>query len=83
MKCFVHHSAYEQKIKAAFSFQCCFTSTETIRLIRDREPRMATSTFTQLLSCVSGLSRFQPATHELATWTAGGFAAACVLYFVL
>ena len=30
--------------------QCHFTSTETIRLIRDGEPRAATSTFTQLLS---------------------------------
>ena len=30
--------------------QCCFTSTETLRTIRDGEPRMATSTFTQLLS---------------------------------
>ena len=30
------------------SFQCCFTATETIRLIRDEEPRTATSTFTQL-----------------------------------
>ena len=29
---------------------CCFTSTETIRTIRDGEPRTATSTFTQLLS---------------------------------
>ena len=76
MKCFVHHSEHEQKIEAAFSFQCYFTSTETIRLIRDGEPRMATSTFTQLLSCVSGLSRFQLATHELVAWTAGGFAAA-------
>ena len=27
----------------------CFTSTETIRLIRDGEPRTATSTFIQLL----------------------------------
>ena len=26
--------------------QCCFTSTETIRLIRDGKPRTATSTFT-------------------------------------
>ena len=33
-----------------FSFQCCFTSTETIRIIRDGEPWAATSTFTQLLS---------------------------------
>ena len=31
------------------SFQCCFTATETTRLIRDEEPRTAaTSTFTQL-----------------------------------
>ena len=29
--------------------QCCFTSTETIRPVKDGEPRMATSTFTQLL----------------------------------
>ena len=27
----------------------CFTSTDTVRLIRDGEPRTATSTFTQLL----------------------------------
>ena len=32
------------------SVPCCFTSTETIRLIKDGEPRTATSTFTQLLS---------------------------------
>ena len=30
--------------------QCCFTCTKTIRTVRDREPRTATSTFTQLLS---------------------------------
>ena len=30
--------------------QCCFTSTETRRTLRHREPRMATSNFTQLLS---------------------------------
>ena len=33
-----------------FSFQCSFTSTETIRLIRDGEPWAAASTFTQLMS---------------------------------
>ena len=33
--------------------QRCFTSTETTRLVRDREPRTATSTFTQLLTSVS------------------------------
>ena len=34
--------------------QCCFTSTETVRTIRDgdSEPRTSTSTFTQLLSSV-------------------------------
>ena len=32
---------------------CCFASTETTRLIRDGEPRTATSTFTQLLSSES------------------------------
>ena len=31
--------------------QCCFTSTETIvKIIRDGEPKTATSTFTQLLN---------------------------------
>ena len=30
--------------------QCCLTSTETVRTIRDGEPRAATSTLTQLLS---------------------------------
>ena len=29
--------------------ECCFTSTETIRLIRDGSPRTATSIFTQFL----------------------------------
>ena len=32
---------------------CCFTSTETVQTNRDEEPRMATSTFTQLLSSES------------------------------
>ena len=30
--------------------QCCFMSTETIRSLKDGEPRTATSTFTQLQS---------------------------------
>ena len=30
--------------------QCCFTSTEIVRTIRDGEPGTATSTFTQFLS---------------------------------
>ena len=33
-------------------FQCSFPSTETVRTIRDGEPRTSTSTFTQLLSSV-------------------------------
>ena len=32
------------------NIQCCFTSTETVRTIRDGEPRTATSTLTQLLN---------------------------------
>ena len=39
-----------RQCKAEFSFLCCFASTETTRLIRDGEPKTATSTFTQLLS---------------------------------
>ena len=35
---------------SAVSVLCCFTSTETLRLIRDGEPRTATSIFTHLLS---------------------------------
>ena len=38
--------------------QCCFTSTETVRLIRDGEPRTDTSTFTQILSSGGVLLRF-------------------------
>ena len=30
--------------------QCCFTFTEIVLTIRDREPRNSTSTFTQILS---------------------------------
>ena len=42
------HTAPE--LCAIVQVQCCFT--ETIRTIRDGEPRTATSTFTQLLSSV-------------------------------
>ena len=39
--------------------QCCFMSTrETIRTIRDRDPRTAASTFTQFLSSVQVHCRF-------------------------
>ena len=40
------------------SVQCRFTSTETIRTIRDGEPRTATSTFTQLLSSLWSTKRW-------------------------
>ena len=36
--------------------QCCFTSTETVRTVRDGETRTSTSTFTQPLSPVSDCS---------------------------
>ena len=42
--------------------QCCFTSTETIKTIWDREPRTATSTFTQLLSSDT-MFKFSVALH--------------------
>ena len=40
----------ESRGGCAVLIQCCFTSTETMRLVRDGEPRAATSTITQLLS---------------------------------
>ena len=51
-------STYTQCLKtpvrnALSSVHCCSTSTETKRTIRDEESRMATSTFTQLLSSYS------------------------------
>ena len=39
-------------------FQCCFTSTEAIRLFRNGDPRTATSTFTQLLSSDPVVSKY-------------------------
>ena len=36
-------------------FSFCSTSTETVRIIRNGEPRTSTSTFTQLLSSGNGL----------------------------
>ena len=40
------HKMYDGQVQV----QCCFTSTETVRTIRDPESRTATSTFTQLFS---------------------------------
>ena len=52
---YLHARAYKQRRRAVAEnlSQCCFTSTETIRTIRDGEPWTATSTFTQLLSSVA------------------------------
>ena len=50
--------------------QCCFTSTETIRIIRDRAPRTSTSTFTPLLSSpqiaafTTGLNGLKPVSSK-------------------
>ena len=40
------------QLQSSVVLQCCFTSTETIRTVKDREPRMAASTFTQLLRSI-------------------------------
>ena len=40
------------KLLSLVEVQCCFTSTETIQTIRDRECRTTTSAFTQLLNSV-------------------------------
>ena len=53
------------------SVQCCFMSTETIRTTRDREPRKAISTFTQLLSSDELWAckfRFNVALHPQRPW---------------
>ena len=39
-------------VSCFFFFKRCFTSTETIRIIRDGKPGTATSTLTQLLNYV-------------------------------
>ena len=51
------HLLFVEVCKTQVQIQCCFTFTETIktttesiRTVRDGEPRTATSTFTQLLS---------------------------------
>ena len=54
--CHVSHGYCLELVSAACHVsqvvECCFTSTETIRLIRGRDPRTATSTFTHLLGSV-------------------------------
>ena len=51
--CHCPHRLEDNAIKGASPssvIKCCFTSTETVRAIRDGEPRTSTSIFTQLLS---------------------------------
>ena len=53
MSIFVNY--YHLALYTAF-VQCCFTSTETVQIIRDGEPRTATSSSTQLLTSGYALS---------------------------
>ena len=60
--------------------QCCFTTTETIRRVRDGEPRTATSTFTQLLSCdptCEGDRSLHVASKRLTNPTSAGLFQSC------
>ena len=50
-------------------FNCCFTSTETVRNNRDWDPRTATSAFTQLLSLVVQVQCCITSTET--EWTSG------------
>ena len=59
--CTVSSASLVARARLHCSFvQCSFTSTETIRTIRDGEPRTSTSTFTQLLSSVCLSKLFCP-----------------------
>ena len=43
---------------------CCFTSTETIRTIREGDPETTTSSFTQLLSSVTSVLFYVHREHK-------------------
>ena len=60
-------NTYVVAVTNTISFQCCFTSTETVRPIRNGEPRMATSTFTQLLRSEANTNSFQFSFQSAAT----------------
>ena len=49
MLLYVHRDRTESSDSSWF-VQCCFTSTETVRTIRNKESRTSTSSLTQLLS---------------------------------
>ena len=54
----------------SFVVQYCFTSTETVRTIRDGEPRTATSTSTQLLRSMRGFTEVTSCfTSTETVWT--------------
>ena len=51
-RCIIMSTAARSKHRLpAYKVQCCFTSTVTVRSVRDGEPRASTSAFTQLLEC--------------------------------
>ena len=50
--------------------ECCFTSTETVGLL-GRQPRTATSTFIQLLSCARSLTYPFPFVARVHFWDRG------------
>ena len=54
------HRLFFSSLLLLLLFQCCSTSTETERTIKDGKPRTATSTFTRLLSTDSGFLSCSP-----------------------
>ena len=60
-------STFTQLLSTVTKVQCCFTSTETIRIIMDGELRTVTSTFTQLLSSVTKVQCCFTATETIKT----------------
>ena len=48
---------------------CCFTSTETVRIIRDGGPKTSTSSFTQLLSSDMLFYPYTSSVRKLLTHT--------------
>ena len=65
----------DMHLNAQVQVQCCFTSTETIRTIRDGETRTATSSLTQLLSSDeyfgnewAKINTFRPVTKQILVY---------------
>ena len=53
----VHKPQFLPLVAREVSFSVCFTSTETIRTVRNREPRTTTSTFTHSYLALVGERR--------------------------